>query len=512
MGRQDATSANLKAINNAPEPIDRLNLLGRWIGAKLQEMAAAEQRLDKRIETLTTTENSLKNLFDALKKQVTETQPVLKEMAQLRASALSSVEQIVRATKDRTAHALQVVPIDENIRRVEERLANKLVEYEEKVTQLMQQAEQGLVQRIGKLDEDLDTNVRAVTENMQQRLLSLQQNADAVANRADDQIRVTEGRVNEIARTADLQVQNTVSKLRMEFNGIVAPFEARLMNQVGEIETRITSEMSTIEETMKAQLNGFYLHLDQSGATLQNQLEQLADDFKQRAELTLTSSRKMVRQQIDAIEDEVRLAIPPILQGIDDRRASAERQCEAALAGMDEAMKIRVTELRRSGEATIQLIEGQFIDKLKLIRPQAQNAVDSVEKHVSQRLQAALNNARAHIELAERELADRVEDLRPRASAALQAAKTELSQQIASLESEANTATGWIEQRLSQRIDELTYRARKTVSDQIRDLDDASEKLRRHDSTERASNQSDQPLELDIRVENPNPQQRSNAA
>src|SRR5437763_1687335 len=63
MGRQDATSANLKAVQNAPEPIDRLNLLGRWIGAKLQEMAAAEQRLDKRIETLTTTENSLKNLF-----------------------------------------------------------------------------------------------------------------------------------------------------------------------------------------------------------------------------------------------------------------------------------------------------------------------------------------------------------------------------------------------------------------------------------------------------------------
>src|SRR2546421_8748431 len=332
MGRQDATSANLKAVQNAPEPIDRLNLLGRWIGAKLQEMAAAEQRLDKRIETLTTTENSLKNLFDALKKQVTETQPVLKEMAQLRASALSSVEQIVRATKDRTAHALQVVPIDENIRRAEERLANRFVEYEQKITQLMEQAEQTMVSRIGKLDENLDSNVRSVTENMEQRLLSLQQNADAISNRVDDQIRVTEGRVNEIARTADVYVHTTIGKLRTEFNAMVGPFEARLATQVGEIETRITTEMCTIEETMKAQLNGFYLHLDQSGAALQNQLKLLAADFKQRAEVTLTSSRKMVRQQIDAIEDEVRLAVPPILQGIDDRRANAERQCEAVLA------------------------------------------------------------------------------------------------------------------------------------------------------------------------------------
>src|SRR4051794_31725950 len=99
MGQQDSTSAKiLKAIANAPEPVDRLNLLSRWIVSKLEDLSAAEQRIDKRMETLKTTESSLNNLLEALRKQVIETQPVLKELAQTRASALTAVEQVVRAT------------------------------------------------------------------------------------------------------------------------------------------------------------------------------------------------------------------------------------------------------------------------------------------------------------------------------------------------------------------------------------------------------------------------------
>ena len=45
--------------------------------------------------------------------------------------------------------------------------------------------------------------------------------------------------------------------------------------------------MSTVEETMKAQINGFYLHLDQAGVKLQNQLEQVAEDFRKNGETTI---------------------------------------------------------------------------------------------------------------------------------------------------------------------------------------------------------------------------------
>src|SRR3954447_24611211 len=197
MGREDSQSPNSKVIRSTPEPVDRLNLIGRWIGTKLQEIGAAEQRIDKRLEHLAVAENSIKNLFDALRKQVGETQPVLKELAQLRASALTAVEQVVRASKDRKEQVLQAAPIDEMIPIVEKRLANQFVEYEQKINTLMQQAEQTLVTRVGKLDEDLDANVRTVTEYAEHRLLTMQQNADAIANRVTDQLRVVEGRTNE---------------------------------------------------------------------------------------------------------------------------------------------------------------------------------------------------------------------------------------------------------------------------------------------------------------------------
>src|SRR4051812_43616739 len=98
MGRKDETAANLNAIQNAPEPIDRLNLLGRWIGTKMEEIGQAEARIDKRLEHLGATEQSLRTLFEALRKQVADTHPVLKELAQLRAHALTAVEQVVRTT------------------------------------------------------------------------------------------------------------------------------------------------------------------------------------------------------------------------------------------------------------------------------------------------------------------------------------------------------------------------------------------------------------------------------
>src|SRR4051794_2008051 len=137
MGRKDDVSANLNAIQNAPEPIDRLNLLGRWIGAKMEELHQAEERIGKRLEHLNATEQNLKALFEALRKQVAETHPVLKELAQIRSQALGAVEQVVRVTSQHAVPPAQpaaVAPVDT---RTEERIANQFVAYEQKITLLM---------------------------------------------------------------------------------------------------------------------------------------------------------------------------------------------------------------------------------------------------------------------------------------------------------------------------------------------------------------------------------------
>src|SRR3954447_12265658 len=129
MGRKDDVSANLNAIQNAPEPIDRLNLLGRWIGAKMEELHQAEERIGKRLEHLNATEQNLKALFDSLRKQVAETHPVLKELAQIRSQALGAVEQVIRVTSQRAVPPAAPAPVDT---RTEERIANQFVAYEQK--------------------------------------------------------------------------------------------------------------------------------------------------------------------------------------------------------------------------------------------------------------------------------------------------------------------------------------------------------------------------------------------
>ena len=200
------------------------------------------------------------------------------------------------------------MPIDAGL---EERLATQVVACEEKIAELCRSAEESLVGRAGQFDTDLDANVRTVANYMEHRLLGAQQNLDALVNRMDDQLRVAEGRATEITRTVDIYAAEAITRLRNEFDTMVAPIQQRLKTQVSEMETQISNEMSTVEETMKAQLNGFYLHMDQTGVTLQNQLEQLAEDFRKQADRTLAFARQHVRQQIDLIEDETRLAVRP---------------------------------------------------------------------------------------------------------------------------------------------------------------------------------------------------------
>jgi hypothetical protein len=507
MSRTDSTPVNANAINSATEPVDRLNLISRWINAKMEEITQAEQRIEKRLEHLNATEQSLKGLFDSLRRQVTETQPVLKELATLRAGALNAVEQVVRATKDRSANSLQVTPVDNN--GIDERIMARMLEFEEKVAVLTQAAEETIVKRIGDADSQLNTNLANVDHTIQQRLLSAQQSADAIGNRVMDQLNVAAGRANEIANLSRQNAQEAIDHVSKDFDNMIAPTQQRLGIQLEEMETRLSTDMANVEETMKAQLSGFYMHVNKTAQALDIQLGHLADEFRQQAEQVLASARLSVRQQIDSIEDEARLSIRPILHAIDERKAGADRHADAILAGMDDAMKIRLAELRRSGESIIQIVEAQLVEKLKSIRPQAQSAIEAAEKHVHQRLQMAMDNAKASVDLSEKQLADRIEELRPRISAAMTAARTDIDRHVASLESEANTATGWIEQRLNQRIDELTYRARKTVNDQIRELDDASQSLRRASNSERFD--STENLEVDVHVENPNAQ-RSTAA
>ena len=399
----------------------------------------------------------------------------------------------------------------ETQQRIEERIANQLVAYEQKISTLVKAAEESLVNRSGKIDADLAANVQTLNHYVEHRLLTAQQNIDAIVNRSADHLNVIEGRANQISQSVNVYTEEAIARVRAECESTLAPIQRRLIAHVDEMETRLSSDMANIEDTMKGQMNGFYLHLDQTAETFQKQLDELAADFRKRAETTVTAARQQVRQQVDSIEEEVRLSARPILHNIDDRRRSAESQTAAMLSGLEEAMKIRLQELRRGGESMIQLAETQLVDKLKLIRPQAQAAVEAAQKQIGQQLHTALESARATVELSEQQLAERIEDLRPRAAHAAQTARAEITQQIASLESETTTATGWLEQRLTQRIDELTYRARKTINDQIRELDDASERMRRRDNSQHTIDPSGKPLEVDVHVQNPS-QQRTSAA
>src|SRR5690348_12093052 len=89
MAGKDAPSGQsiVHAFNAIREPTDRITAMGRWISTKIEELAAADARIERRLEHLAKTEDSLKGLFEALRTQVTSAYPLIETFKRLEPEA-----------------------------------------------------------------------------------------------------------------------------------------------------------------------------------------------------------------------------------------------------------------------------------------------------------------------------------------------------------------------------------------------------------------------------------------
>jgi hypothetical protein len=244
--------------------------------------------------------------------------------------------------------------------------------------------------------------------------------------------------------------------------------------------------------------------MEDMSAMMDKQIHSMSDDFAKRAELSVTAARHQMRQLLDSMETEIRLKAQPVMQAIEQRRVSVDMLAQTTMQNVEDSLKLRMEDFRKAGDTISEMIEAQMMEKIKAIRPQAQAGISLIEKQFADRLDLAVDTARQAIELSEQQLMDRIAELRPRATAAAMAAQKELTQQLTVLETEASTATNGISQRMSQRIDELTYRARKSIAEEVKALDEAANKLRKNEKVMQKAS-TDGSVQVEIHVDQPKP-------
>ena len=72
--------ASKQAAFVQPSTLDRMGALAKWIAAKAEEMNQLDQRIDRRIEHLQRSEDSLRAMFEAIREQVSSAHSVSDEL------------------------------------------------------------------------------------------------------------------------------------------------------------------------------------------------------------------------------------------------------------------------------------------------------------------------------------------------------------------------------------------------------------------------------------------------
>jgi hypothetical protein len=481
MANSDA-SPSLQAISNIPEPIARIGALAKWITVRMDDLKNFETRLETRIEHLNKTEDNLKKLFDSLRAEVSAAHPLLSQLGAMR-QQLSEKGVSVDQTKPTPA-----MP--------------KAQEIEQRLNELVKSADETILKRINSFDEDLNATVETAKLYLHSAAESTKADAGAITEALAHKIELAEKVIHDLTQRLDAKLQEGVDKAYDAIDLLAEPIKRKITDQFSEFEQRIQTAIKDVEAEMENRAASLNKRIDSVSVSMEQQMSLVSDDFAKHSEMTVIAARHQMRQQLDAMEAEIRLASQPIMQAIDQQRTMIDAIAGATVQTIEESLKGRIDEFRKHGETMVEIIEAQLMEKIKAIRPQAQSSISLIEKQFAQRLDLAVDTARQAIELSEQQLMDRIAELRPRATAAAMAAQKELTEQLTVLETEASAATNGISQRLSQRIDELTYHARRSIAEEIKALDDAAEKLRRNEKVMQKA-QGEGSVQVEIHVEQP---------
>lgn len=486
----NADQPTLQNIAAIPEPIARIGALAKWITVRMDDLTQFEARLEKRFEHLSKTEENLRKLFDALRSEVSAAHPLI--------SQIGAARQELKTQWEKAPAPQPVAPAPSAD---EPMLSAKAVEIEARLNDLVRQADESITRRVRGFDEDLSATIDTAKAYLQSAADSTRMDAEAITDSLSHKLELAEKVAADISQRIDNRMQEGVDRAYNAIDMLAEPLKRKIMEQFGEFENHVQTAIQDVQQEAVNRIGAVHHRIDELAVRMDHQMDSVADDFKRRADMTLQSSKLQVRQQLDVLGDEIKMMAQPVLQLIDQRRASVEMTANAMLNNIEESMKVRMDDLRKSGESTVEMAEAQLIEKLKAIRPQASATIGTIEKQFAQRLDLAIETARQAIELCEQQMMDRIAELRPRATAAAMAAHKELTEQLSAIESEAATTTHGIAERLSHRIDELTYHARKNISEEIRALDAATEKLRKSEKMVKSSSPDAGSVEVDILVE-----------
>ncbi|MGF1633600.1 MAG: hypothetical protein ACFCVE_07095 [Phycisphaerae bacterium] len=510
-----ASRTPLSSIQNVKDPIEKVGALAKWVSARLEEAQQLDGRIERRLEHLTRSEAGLVRLLGELQGTITRAQPLLGEMTRAQTefrekldAALAQVEPKLAEVKElaegspaaggdvSTAAAVHAIKQASDTAQVA--LAERVQQFDGDLNAMLETMQ-------SYLETSLDTarvNVDTLAENLAGRLHDAQTRAEAAIADAESRIRQVAGTGGNLAHDIEQAARDARDRVLAETAGQIEPMREQILSEISRHEEAVRAGVEEAETMFRRHMHAFDLNLKQTSTLLETQLQEALTDFQRQAQQVIECARTQAGELVASANIQTRAAAGPVLARIEEQRTATDAQITAALEAAEESLRLRVGQLRQSGEQMLDLVERQWAQRVQAVRPQALTAIDTAEKLLHTRLDRMLHNARTTIEASEDELHGRLDALSPRVLDRVRQVDAEVRQLMGQMETEAADLTQRLERRLSDRVSTLVSEARERlgnegqrVEDTLARLDNAARML------QQARNMATPPTEVP-----PNPQ------
>ena len=375
-----------------------------------------------------------------------------------------------------------------------------------------------ILEKLSVLDKWLNTRMeqtRAAEARMETKLQQLARLEGSLSNMIDG-LRKQMGDIAPQIASASLVADQAKEQAAAAVDSVIADALAhvrqesiRVAHKTAEsIEQQIAGKIDDGLKSMSVE------RMAQLSADVQLQLVDEADRCRDRAEQTLIIFRQVLAQKVIGLADEARHATEPHLARIGDTREAVDREINAILDAATETVHQRLANLCKSANNTVELLEKQLVDRVRMIRPQAMTEIESTQKLIAHRVAGLIEASRKMVGSVVNELDQQLDSLSPKADAVRQEIDEKLADYLREMETEAGTMLGWLEDRITGRVDDLVDVSRRSMHNELRALDEARQQLRRPRPAQptSAAEHPDEPLSLSLYLHRDEPTKPKPAA
>lgn len=411
--RPQPNPAGVRSIANLTDPAEKMQALGRWLGGRIEALAEAEIRIDKRLEHLARTEESLKGLFDDLRRQVASAYPVLEQLRQIKPTAQAAVEEVAGEVRRRVEDAV------EQLRSVTPPPIPDL--------------------EPAALGPSIDLErIESEAREIEQRTLATIRSAEAAM---EERSAVLEARIADADQTA----------------GQIASLLEEHGQQVLE-QTR--SAIEQLAEPVRRRL-------ECAAGPAEDALREVVESFHRRAGDVLLLARRTLDERLEELVSQIALRADPLVSRIRAEQILAATELRREVERSITTIHQHADHVRLCAERVIESFEERLATRVLSLKPRAAEALDATERQVLRRSEALLRQVDEQLAAGEAALTDRLSRLRPALLAELASLKAQLDGSARDLERQTEALAAWLEQRLSDRTGRLVQELRGKLAREL---------------------------------------------